>query len=194
MKNFISTKPITIKRFYTYYPLVVLGIIVIGVIETNVPFFKVGLEGAPFLLLVAIVALLGDVLSGLLAVILSGAALFYVVAPIGFLASSTKGIKLSEFLIAASAVSLLSWWVRRLQKNNLGLSATVHHLRSLTSGLEKELKTSKKDLHTLENINKQLDLIVDEFMQDDKYWEDRLAKHTTKSKYFKKTINKKLTN
>ncbi len=186
-------KPITIKRFYTYYPLVVLAIVIIGVIETNIHFFKVGLEGAPFLLLVAIVALLGDVFSGVLAVILSGITLFYVVAPIGFSSSSTKWIKLSEYLIAAIVACLLSWWVRRLQKNNLGLSETVHQLRSLTSGLQKELKISKKDLRMLEKINKHLDLIVNEFMQDDNYWEDRLAKHSSKSKYFRKSVNKKLT-
>lgn len=184
----------TLKRLYIYYPLVVIAVVIIGVIETNIPFFKVGLEGAPFLLLVVIVALLGDLLSGVLAIILSGIALFYIVAPIGFSSSSTKWIKLSEYLIAAAVVCLLSWWVRRLQQSNLGLSKMVHQLRSLTGGLEKELKISKKDLRALEKINKQLDLIVNEFMQDDKYWEDRLAKHSSKSKYFKKSVNKKLTN
>jgi hypothetical protein len=153
-----------------------------------VPLFNNGLKTAPFLLVTAAAALYGDFGAGILAILLGAIAVEYLSPPTGFEFTTNTLFKCFEFLVLGGIIFLLSWRSRRLTTSNNALINMSEMLQDITVDLQAESRINEKQLQKINAVNKDLVMLVNDFIEDDAYWSRKLP--TSISLYPKKRIAK----
>ena len=80
-------------------------------------------------------------------------------------------------MVISLLIYALSWRSRDLSRNTLSLEDTIIHLENAYNDLKSESKINKKDIYKLKSINKDLQSIVDQIMQDKRLWASRIEKN-----------------
>lgn len=152
------------------YFFVLLAMGLLTFIETEVPFLRNDLIGAPFLLILTITALLGDYISVIIAT---------VVGVLGIGLVSINGTHLDpvtirrsiEFLVGGLTIFVLSSRSRSLTKTHLSLEETISQLEVATKRLNSEVTLKQKDMVKLNKLNQDLRNVIDDVMEDKALWE-----------------------
>lgn len=155
------------------YLCVVIGVLAIAFLKLNVSFFAQGLTGTLLLALVVCAALLGDYVAGLLAIVLGLLAQNYLHAPAGFNLERMAMFQSIEFLIASALLCTLAWRERTARKDKDLLLVNIEELRGIISSLQKDAKGRSKEAKHLKQLNKELDGLVKQFVEDEEYWKTR---------------------
>lgn len=179
----------SIQRAIAYYALMAASTVTIAVVTTHVSIFEKGLVAAPLLLVVTITALVGDYYQGVFCIVCCMLALAYTTPPKGFVLSSMAVIRLIEFFVASAIACGLAWRVRGLLSKTRDLVSNINQLNQQLIKLQKQQHKDKHALMKLKLLNKQLDNLVSEFVDDDNYWQERLVKGASKTRHFKRYMH-----
>lgn len=158
-------------RLHPYeYILVTFAVVVIAVVKSHVPFFEQLLVAVFYLLVIVVVALFGDYIAGFLAIVLSSLAVNYDMPPYGLKLDRVSDYRTMEVLVVGTIVCLLAWRSRRLENANHSLVAKAEELKKIVRSLQTDTRNKKKEMERLNIINKDLDQLVKQFLEDDDYW------------------------
>lgn len=158
-----------------HYLLVLASTVAVLLLEVLVPKIGDGLTVTPFILVTTIAAMFGSFGSGIFAILASGAAVAYVVPPMGFGTQSDTVFKMLEFMLITSVIFVISWRSRTLYASNIVLKEMTKSLQDITSGLQTQVKGDKKRVEQLNAVNHKLVSLVDEFIKDDEYWARKIT-------------------
>ena len=162
------------------YLYVLLGMALLTYLEISVPFLRKDLIGAPYLLILTIAALVGDYLSGLIAIILG-------VFCIGFISQLGGHIdpvtirRSIEFLVAGTTIYVLASKSRSLTIAHLGLEDTIKQLDEVITKLNSEVNNKKRDLNKFKRLNNELRNVIDDIMVDSNLWKDNVKESIKKT-------------
>jgi|GEM_PF-2971264 len=164
-----------------HYLLVLISVVVLVALELKVPVFANGLRVAPFILITTVAALFGDFTSGILAVLLSAIAVNYAMPPSGLQWDANIIFKIAEFVVIGGIIFVIAWRSRALHASNAVLREATKTLQDITASLHVEARGNEKQLNKLNDVNKQLVTLVNDFIQDDEYWSRKITTPITLS-------------
>lgn len=158
-----------------HYLLVLSGVLVVLLLEVYIPRIGNGLTVAPFMLVTTIAAMFGSFGAGIFAILCGAAAAGYVVPPLGFDLHADTIFKMLEFMLITSVIFVISWRSRMLYARNIVLEEMTRSLQDITSSLQSQVKGDEKKVAQLNDVNRKLVSLVDEFIKDDEYWAKKLT-------------------
>ncbi len=158
-----------------HYLLVLAGTSAVLLLEVYVPRIGHGLTVAPFILVTTIAATFGSFGAGIFAILCCAAAVGYVVPPMGFDVQADTVFKMLEFMLITSVIFVVSWRSRTLFARNIVLEEMTRSLQDITASLQSQVKGDKKRVAQLNDVNRKLVSLVDEFIKDDDYWAKKLT-------------------
>lgn len=153
------------------YLIVVVLMAGLTLIEYSDTMLRHDLIGAPFLVIMTVMALLGDYISGILAILL-GSFCIAVISLHGGQAESIVIRRTIEFFFSGLVIYILSIKGRTLYQSHISMQDTISQLEVATKKLNSEVRLKKKDLDKLDKLNKELRTVVDEVMKDKQYWDN----------------------
>ena len=156
-------------RLIQYVGIVAL-IALILLLEVNISFLAKGLLATPFLVIVAAAAIVGDIISSALAIIVGAMAVNYVMHPTGFKFDPTMLMRTLQFVIAGLIVYWLAFRGNTLHQSNAKLIASTKQLQTVTKRLKTQAKGNAQQIDKLNTMNDELRSLVDQFVADDEYW------------------------
>lgn len=158
------------NTIHVWQSLVVIPIVgFLSFLEVEVPFLHNSLVGTPFLALVTLMSLFGDFLAGLSAIVFGTVCISFI-GPQGWHLNDQSLLRTLEFILVGILIYLLSWRSRNLSKNAENLEVTVQSLKKASTKLKSQVRVTKRDVSTLRSINKDLQSIVDDVMNDKGLW------------------------
>ena len=160
------------NRWVLYVGVIAL-VVLLALLEANVSFLEKGLLATPFLVIVAAAAIIGDLISSILAVVLGAIAVNYVMHPVGLKFNTTMVLRMLQFIVSGAIVYLLAYRGNTLHQSNAKLIESTKKLQSVIRRLKIQAKGNAQQVEKLNTVNGELRELVDEFMADDAYWESR---------------------
>ena len=169
------------KRMHAWQSLAV--IVVVGVFAfTEVEFKSLHLliVGTPFLVITAVAAMLGDYFAGIVAILSSTICVAFIGNKGWHITTATISHAI-EFVIASSIIYSLAMRSRNLSHDTASLEDTILQLEQASTKLQTEAKLNQKDIKQLKSINKQLQKVIDQIMQDKQLWASRVEKNISEN-------------
>ena len=154
--------------------------VILTYLEIKVPFLKKDLIGGPYLLILTIAALVGDYLSGFIAIVV-GVLCIGFISRIGGHIDPVTIRRSIEFLIAGTTIYVLASKSRNLTISQLGLENTIKQLDEVTTKLNSEVINKKQDLNKLKKLNNELRTVIDDIMADKNLWEENVKESIKKT-------------
>ncbi|OVE79363.1 hypothetical protein BVY00_00485, partial [bacterium G20] len=125
------------------YILIALAVTIATIIKVHVPIIGSGRPGLIYYSIVVIASLYGDYLAGILAIILCGLGLNYVVPPVGFNLDSATVLKAISFWAEGAFIYWLAWHTRRVQMINDSLHKSVEEIREVIGQVKNKNSTEE---------------------------------------------------
>lgn len=169
----------------------VAAALLVTVLELYFPFFEVETVAVPFIIIMATAALFSDYIAGVLAIVVGSLCLDYLIVPHGFKLDLVTARKIGQFAFIGLAFCVMAWRSRRLQQNNESLVDKARRLESAIHELQGQGRRSTKQLAKLDAMNRQLEELVAQFMEDTSYWEARLASDIKDTKVLQRGLPSK---
>lgn len=162
-----------------HYVFVLISTIFVFVVTHNVSFLNHGLKSVPFILIPTIVALFGDFGAGVFAVIFTSIAV-EIMAPTNMQTINASTLqKMAEYAVITTIVFVLAWRSRKLHANNIVLGGMTDRLQGIVTTLKAEATGNEIQLKKLNDVNKELVSLVNQFIEDDAYWNRKLPSALT---------------
>ncbi len=162
------------------YLVVAVAVAVIVLLKLNVSFFEQGLTGTLLIALVACVALLADYIAGIIAIGLGLLAQNYLHEPSGFSFGGMVLFQGLEFLVASLIICAFAWRQRALLHDKNTLLNNANKLQVIVKSLQKDVKGKRTEATRLRKLNKELDALVKQFLEDETYWDNKWPRGLSK--------------
>lgn len=156
--------------FIWQYVPIVLGVIVTTIFERTVVSIGNGLLSAPYILIVTSAVLLSEYMVAIFSIVLGTIALYYVQSPNGIHLNLVIVFRLAELLIVSIIIYVLGRKLRIIRQSNESLFESAQALQNVIVKLRGEAKGKSKEMAKLNTVNKELEALVKQFLDDSEYW------------------------
>lgn len=162
-----------ILNFLWPYFGVVMGMALMALFEQEFSFVRKDFLDLPFILVSVIASIYGNLSVGVFGIV-TGITSVVLLGSEGYSLDFHSLPRVLAFAITSIVILILARRSNNLIVNNLTLSETVSQLTQATKNLKSQVRLNKKDLKHLNNLNKELRILVDDIMDDDKLWASSL--------------------